>query len=268
MLAIDGVVAVQADELDQPLTDSSPTFIGADRRLRRSSAAQPNAGKGVIFGVLDTGVWPEHPSFADHGNLGAPPAKADGTPRACDFGDNPLTPADRRVRLQQQAHRRRSRSSTPTTPIRPAARSYPTPPATRNGHGTHTATTAAGNVARLGADLRRRARPDQRHRPGRLGHRSTRSAASQGCFGSDSAAAVAAGDPRRRRRHQLLDLAAAPTRSPTRSSWPSSTPTPPACSSPPRPATTARAPAPPTTCRRGSTTVGRLDPDRASSSRR
>ena len=28
----------------------------------------------------------------------------------------------------------------------------------------------------------------------------------QGCFASDSAAAVAAGDPRRRRRHQLLDL--------------------------------------------------------------
>ena len=36
----------------------------------------------------------------------APPAKADGTPRACNFGDNPLTPAGRRLRLQRQAHRR------------------------------------------------------------------------------------------------------------------------------------------------------------------
>ena len=46
------------------------------------------------MGVLDSGVWPEHPSFADQGNLAAPPPKADGTPRSCDFGDNPLTPAD------------------------------------------------------------------------------------------------------------------------------------------------------------------------------
>ena len=48
----------------------------------------------MIFGGQDTGIWPEHPSFADTGALGAPPAKADGTPRACVFGDDPLTPAD------------------------------------------------------------------------------------------------------------------------------------------------------------------------------
>src|SRR5687768_571259 len=92
LLAVPGVVAVQADTIRSPLTDASPGFIGATSLYPRLGGSA-NAGKGVIFGVLDTGAWPEHPAFADHGNLGAPPPKADGTPRTCDFGDNPLTPA-------------------------------------------------------------------------------------------------------------------------------------------------------------------------------
>ena len=81
VLALPGVVAVQRDELRQPLTDSSPSFIGADT-LYPELGGTADAGKGVIVGVLDTGAWPEHPSFADQGNLAAPPARADGTPRA------------------------------------------------------------------------------------------------------------------------------------------------------------------------------------------
>ncbi len=78
LLSIPGVVAVQSDSLRQPLTDASPGFIGATS-IYPSLGGAANAGKGVIFGVLDTGAWPEHPSYADLGNLAAPPPKADGT---------------------------------------------------------------------------------------------------------------------------------------------------------------------------------------------
>src|SRR4029079_15163237 len=92
LLKIDGVVAVQADSLRQPLTDASSDFIDATA-VQQALGGRPDAGKGVIFGSLASGIWPEHPSFADNGNLGAPPPKGDGTSRACDFGDNPLTTA-------------------------------------------------------------------------------------------------------------------------------------------------------------------------------
>jgi hypothetical protein len=49
VLAIPGVVAVQADSLNKPLTDSSPAFIGATS-LYPQLGGTANAGKGVIFG--------------------------------------------------------------------------------------------------------------------------------------------------------------------------------------------------------------------------
>ena len=68
ILAIDNVVAVQKDELRQLLTDESTDFIGADS-LYPALGGDSRAGTGVIFGVLDSGAWPEHPSFADQGDL-------------------------------------------------------------------------------------------------------------------------------------------------------------------------------------------------------
>jgi hypothetical protein len=38
-----------------------------------------------------TGAWPEDHSFADTGRLPDPPPKADGTPRAYEFGDLSMT---------------------------------------------------------------------------------------------------------------------------------------------------------------------------------
>jgi hypothetical protein len=144
-LKVDGVVAVQADDVRQLLTDSSSDFIDATA-VQEALGGRPDAGEGVIYGNLDSGVWPEHPSFADQGHLGAPPPKADGTPRTCDFGDNPLTPATDVFTCQDKLIGGRAFLATYlSNPTRAAAEPYHTA-RDSNGHGSHTASTSAGNV--------------------------------------------------------------------------------------------------------------------------
>src|SRR4051794_2098945 len=83
-----GVAAVYPDTVLHLDTDRTPTFIGATK-LWADLGGQANAGEHVIVGVLDTGVWPEHPSFSDPDPGGkpysAPPPPAPGTTRQCEF---------------------------------------------------------------------------------------------------------------------------------------------------------------------------------------
>lgn len=69
---IDGVKAVQVDFTRQLTTDRGPQWIGADTIW--SGANVPGGvgskGEGVIVGVLDTGLNPANPSFADIGGDG------------------------------------------------------------------------------------------------------------------------------------------------------------------------------------------------------
>jgi subtilisin family serine protease len=143
VLAIPGVVAVQADALNQPDTDSSPAFIGAPSAWT-SLGGQPTAGSGLIVGVFDTGVWPEHPSFADTGVLSAPRPTADGTARACTFGDNPLTPANDPFGCNNKLIGGRVFLDAYNAAF-PGSEQFPDSARDSNGHGTHVASTAAGD---------------------------------------------------------------------------------------------------------------------------
>ncbi|HMG41381.1 MAG TPA: S8 family serine peptidase [Acidimicrobiales bacterium] len=143
LLKVDGVVAVQANALNKVLTDNSPDFLGAPA-VYDALGTTDNAGEGVIYGNLDTGVWPEHPSFADLGNLAAPPAPAGGGTRECNYGDNPLTPAADVFACQDKliggAHFTDDYDAFQgDDPLAGTARDS-------NGHGTHTASTSAGNA--------------------------------------------------------------------------------------------------------------------------
>ncbi|MFH8251437.1 S8 family serine peptidase [Microbacterium sp. B2969] len=117
------------------------TFIGADA-VWPSLGGRDKAGAGVIVGVIDTGIWPEHPMLEDKG-LSAPA----GGPWACEFGDGSVGPAfscnDKLVGayafLDTYQH-----SSQPA-----GAEDYCSglvcSARDSEGHGTHTATTAVGD---------------------------------------------------------------------------------------------------------------------------
>jgi hypothetical protein len=182
VLAIDGVVAVQADELREPLTDSSPEFIGADS-LYPQLGGTADAGTGTTIGVLDTGAWPEHPSFADQGNLVPRPGPA----LECEFGDNPVTPAVDPFMCQNKLV-----GGAPFLDTYHAVlgdEQFPGTARDDNGHGTHTMSTAAGNVVASAPIFGAEHGPINGIAPGAW-VAMYRVCGPQGCFSSDSAAAV------------------------------------------------------------------------------
>ncbi len=187
LLSLPNVAAVQVDDLRQLHTDASTAFIGAPT-IWKQQGGQPRAGHGVIFGDLDTGVWPEHPSFADTGVMATPPAKADGTPRACNFGDNPLTPGPDVFECTKKLIGGQPFIDTYNAIL--GGEVYPDSARDSNGHGTHTTSTAAGSVVTstpiFGVDRGRISGVA----PGAWVI-SYKVCGLEGCFPSDSAAAVA-----------------------------------------------------------------------------
>ncbi|WP_433512081.1 S8 family serine peptidase [Nonomuraea sp. CA-143628] len=141
VLKLPGAVAVQEDKPQQLLTDSSPEFIGANTIYSQLGGSN-SSGKGVIVGVLDSGAWPEHPQFAAPTGLPAPGPTKDGTPRVCDFGDNPLTPANDPFTCNNKLIGGQPFLETYNAVF--GGEVYPDSARDSNGHGTHTATTSAG----------------------------------------------------------------------------------------------------------------------------
>ncbi|WP_344938698.1 S8 family serine peptidase [Sphaerisporangium flaviroseum] len=186
LLKLPGAAAVQEDKLQQLLTDSSPAFIGAPTIYNKLGGSS-SSGKGVIFASLDSGVWPEHPSFADPGNLPAPPPTKDGTPRVCDFGDNPLTPASDTFVCNNKLVGGQPFLATYNAVF--GGEVYPDSARDSNGHGTHTATTSAGGPVADANPLGISRGPIHGIAPA-AGVSVYKVCGAEGCFPSDSAAAV------------------------------------------------------------------------------
>ncbi|KAI5661699.1 hypothetical protein M9H77_21022 [Catharanthus roseus] len=117
-----GFISARPQKLLSLQTTHSPLFLG----LRTNFGIWPGShfGEGVIIGVLDSGITPGHPSFNDD-NMPPPPAKWKGK---CELNG---TACNNKLI---------------------GARNFVSgtfgPPIDEEGHGTHTASTAAGNYVK------------------------------------------------------------------------------------------------------------------------
>jgi len=64
-----GVLSVVKDELRTADTSSTPTFLGLTGKdgFWKEQGAK---GEDIIIGIIDSGIWPEHPSFSDRQGRG------------------------------------------------------------------------------------------------------------------------------------------------------------------------------------------------------
>ena len=133
-----GVARIERDSLSQTQTDNTPKFLGlsAPGGIWSQLGGQGNAGEDVIIGVVDTGIWPEHPSFADTG-YGPAPAGWNGD---CQSGEQ-WTPKNCNDKLIGARYFEKGYGHFGGD----LAGDYQSP-RDHDGHGTHTASTAGGNA--------------------------------------------------------------------------------------------------------------------------
>ncbi|CAN1845310.1 Subtilisin-like protease SBT1.4, partial [Linum perenne] len=121
-------------------TTHTPSFLG----LSAESGLCINSGygDGVIIGVLDTEIWPQHPSFLDHGFSDDVPSKWCG---ACEISkDFPVEACNRKLIGARTFYKGyesyRGRSIDESLESKS--------PKDTEGHGTHTASTDGGSIVR------------------------------------------------------------------------------------------------------------------------
>ncbi len=138
-----GVVLVLEDQMRYLDTDGSAKFM----QLTVPGGAYDTGftGEGVLVGVIDSGIWPEHPSFADDGTLPPAPVLDDSERPNCEFGNTAHNPDDAPFECNNKLVG--ARQMLDTYRFYTGAEPYEYDSARDdNGHGTHTASTAAGNA--------------------------------------------------------------------------------------------------------------------------
>ncbi len=141
LAGMSGVTGVYLDKLQHLDTDASPTFLGAPT-IWKALGGQKSAGEGVLVGVLDTGIWPEHPSFADPDPAGKPYAAPAHRPATCNFGsavtgDAAFTCNNKLIGAYRFLATYEAVNGLLPNEFKSARDD--------DGHGTHTTSTAAGN---------------------------------------------------------------------------------------------------------------------------
>jgi Subtilase family/Fibronectin type-III domain/PA domain/Peptidase inhibitor I9 len=157
-----GVVAIMADIAEQIDTSHTPTFLGLTTPVtggwsRLDGSGRQIKGEDIIIAHVDTGVWPENPSFSDKvdavtgkpvpyyaaGNVvyGPPPAKWVGT---CQTGQG-FTAAMCNNKLIGAQYFNAGWLVARPNPSQWWSMEYVHSPRDADGHGSHTLSTSGGN---------------------------------------------------------------------------------------------------------------------------
>lgn len=131
-----GVVAVLPEQVRHVHTTRSPEFLGLKTGDNAGLLKESDFGSDLVIGVIDTGIWPERESFNDR-DLGPRPAKWRGQ---CVAGERfPASLCNRKLigaRYFCSGYEASNGKMNETTEFRS--------PRDSDGHGTHTASIAAG----------------------------------------------------------------------------------------------------------------------------
>ncbi|KAL6140601.1 hypothetical protein ACLB2K_058900 [Fragaria x ananassa] len=130
------VLALVPEQVRRLHTTRSPEFLGLRSTDTAGLLKESDFGSDLVIGVIDTGVWPERQSFSDH-DLGPVPSKWKGQ---CVAGENfPVSSCNRKLigaRYFCGGYESTNGKMNQTTEFRS--------PRDTDGHGTHTASIAAG----------------------------------------------------------------------------------------------------------------------------
>lgn len=132
------VLAAFEDRRRHLHTTRSPQFLGL--RNQRGLWSESDYGSDVIIGVFDTGIWPERRSFSDH-NLGPVPKRWRGT---CQTGVR-FSASNCNKKIIGARFFDKGHAAAAVGGINETAEFKS--PRDADGHGTHTASTAAGRYA-------------------------------------------------------------------------------------------------------------------------
>ncbi|KAI3408800.1 uncharacterized protein J3R85_019998 [Psidium guajava] len=131
-----GILSVLPELRYELHTTRTPEFLGLDKS--KALFPESDSGDEVVVGVLDTGIWPESKSFDDTG-LGPVPS---GWRGACESGTNFTASNCNRKLIGARFFSKGYEATMGPVDVSKESKS----PRDDDGHGTHTASTAAGSA--------------------------------------------------------------------------------------------------------------------------
>ncbi|KAJ3679989.1 hypothetical protein LUZ60_016267 [Juncus effusus] len=138
--SLPGVISVRSDRLYKLQTTYSHQFLGLNFSPT-GAWVRSQFGHNTIIGVLDTGVWPESPSFNDQ-NMPPVPARWRGT---CQEGESFNSSHCNKKLIGARFYSKGHHVNYPDNRDPTVSSSEYVSPRDAHGHGTHTSSTAAGS---------------------------------------------------------------------------------------------------------------------------